>query len=83
MPVLRQRHRQLPGLLSHPRPVRMAGDACQADPAGADLDHEQDVQRLKQDRLDGEEVGREDAGEPCARRNARQAVDARRGAGGR
>jgi hypothetical protein len=40
----------------------MAGDASQAYPAGADLDHKQDVQRLEQHRLDGEEVGREDAG---------------------
>jgi hypothetical protein len=60
--VLRQRHRQLPSLLSHPRHAGMAGDANQAYPAGADLDHEQDVQRLEQHRLDGEEVGREDAG---------------------
>jgi len=43
-----------------PRRVGVRGDARHVHSAGRELDEEQDVDRLQPDRLDGEEVGRED-----------------------
>jgi hypothetical protein len=51
---------EVPGLLGDPRRVGVDGDAGQVHSAGRKLDEEQDVGRLEPDRLDGEEVGRED-----------------------
>ena len=51
---------QVPGLLGDPRRVGVCGDAHHVDSAGRELNEEQDVERLEADRLDGEEVGRED-----------------------
>jgi hypothetical protein len=39
----------------------MRGDAREMHPPSRELDEEQDVERLEHDRLDGEEVAREDA----------------------
>jgi hypothetical protein len=52
---------KVPGLLSDPRRVRVRGDAGGVHSPGRELDEEQDLERLEADRLDGEEVGREDA----------------------
>jgi hypothetical protein len=52
--------REVPRLLRDPRRVGMRGRAHHVDSPGLKLDEEQDVDRLQPDRLDGEEVGRED-----------------------
>jgi hypothetical protein len=36
-------HDQVPGLLGHPRPTRVGGDAGQVQPAGAVFDEHQDI----------------------------------------
>ncbi|MBA2265810.1 MAG: hypothetical protein H0W17_05380 [Chloroflexi bacterium] len=51
---------ELPGLLGDPRRVGLRGDARQLHSPGREFDEEQDVDGLQPDRLDGEEVGRED-----------------------
>jgi len=51
---------EVPGLLGDPRQVGVGGDARHVHSAGRELDEEQDVDCLQPDRLDGEEVGRED-----------------------
>jgi hypothetical protein len=51
---------EVPGLLGDPRRVGVRGDARHVHSPGRELDEEQDVERLEADRLDGEEVGRED-----------------------
>ena len=51
---------EVPRLLGDPRGVGVLGHARQVHSAGRELDEEQDVERLEADRLDGEEVGRED-----------------------
>ena len=51
---------EVPGLLGDPRRVGVGGDARHVHSPGRELDEEQDVDRLEADRLDGEEVGRED-----------------------
>ena len=51
---------EVPRLLGDPGRVRVRGDAGGVHAAGRELDEEQDVERLEADRLDGEEVGRED-----------------------
>jgi hypothetical protein len=43
-----------------PRRVGVRGDARQVHSPGRELNEEQDVERLQSNRLDGEEVGRED-----------------------
>jgi len=47
---------EVPGLLGDPRRVGMGGDAGQVDPAGAELDEEQDVHGPEPGGLHGEEV---------------------------
>ena len=51
---------EVPRLLRYPGRVGVLGHAGQVHAAGRELDEEQDVERLETDRLDGEEVGRED-----------------------
>jgi hypothetical protein len=51
---------EVPRLLGDPGGVGVLGHAGQANPPRRELDEEQDVERLAPDRLDGEEVGRED-----------------------
>jgi hypothetical protein len=51
-------------------------------PSAAEFDDEQHMHPPQQDRVDGEEVAGQDAG-GLLRRNARQLVEARRGAGSR
>jgi hypothetical protein len=51
---------EVPGLLGDPRRVGVRGDARQLHSPGREFDQEQDVDGLQPDRLDGEEVGRED-----------------------
>ena len=52
---------EVPRLLGDPRGVRVRRNAGQVHAPRRELDEEQDVERLEADRLDGEEVGREDA----------------------
>ena len=51
---------EVPRLLGDPRGVRVRRNAGQVHAPRRELDEEQDVERLEPDRLDGEEVGRED-----------------------
>ena len=51
---------EVPRLLADPRRVGVRRRAHHVHPPGLKLDEEQDVERLQPDRLDGEEVGRED-----------------------
>jgi hypothetical protein len=51
---------EVPRLLGDPGGVGVRGDAGGVHAPGRELDEEQDVERLEADRLDGEEVGRED-----------------------
>jgi hypothetical protein len=55
-----QLHGQVPGLLSHPYPGRVGGDPGQVQPAATVLDEYQDIQALQCDRVDREEVTRDD-----------------------
>jgi hypothetical protein len=50
------------GLLHGPLAGGMCGDASEVHPTGAMLDEDQDVQSLQQDRIDMQEVDREDPG---------------------
>lgn len=50
---------QVASLLDHPVAGGVGGDAGEVDPAGADLDEEEDVQAAEPDRVDDEEVGGE------------------------
>ena len=49
----------LPGLLSHPPAIRIAGDAGQVYTSCAQFDKEEHVNRSQPDRLHGEEVARQ------------------------
>jgi len=60
-PAVRQRPRELPGLLRDPRRGRRCRAACQMHTTTAEFDKEKDVQPLQPDRLDGEEVNGEHA----------------------
>jgi hypothetical protein len=51
---------EVPRLLGDPRGVGVGGDAGHVHSPGCELDEEQDVDRLEVDRLDAEEVSRED-----------------------
>ena len=51
---------EVPRLLGDPGGVGVLGHAGQTNPPRRELDEEQDVERLETDRLDAEEVGRED-----------------------
>jgi hypothetical protein len=66
--------------LDHPRPVRVACDTGEANPPRPNFDEEQDVERGEPPGLT---VKKSTATMPaaCARRNARQVTDARRGTG--
>ena len=52
-------HDEVAGLLHDPRSVRMRGDAEQVDASGGHVHHDQHVQPFEQDRVDVEEVDRE------------------------
>ena len=51
---------EVPRLLGNPGGVGVRGDAGHVHAPRRELDEEQDVERFEADRLDGEEVGRED-----------------------
>jgi hypothetical protein len=73
---------QVAGLLGNPPPSRVSGDADQVHPSASEFDDEQHIYALQEDCVDGEEVAGQDPA-ACWRRNARQLVAARRGAGSR
>ena len=80
---LLQRPGEVARLLRDPGGGRVGGAAGEVDAARADLEEEQDVQRLEEERLDGEEVAGQH-GSRCRARKCRQVL-ARRprcGAGG-
>jgi hypothetical protein len=52
-------HEQVAGLLGHPRPGWMGCHTEHVDPAGGHLEHEQHLQPLQEDGIDGEEVHRQ------------------------
>jgi hypothetical protein len=54
-------HQQVPRLLSHPRPIRVRRDPSEAHSPGRDLDEEQHVEPLQEERVDGEEVALKNA----------------------
>jgi hypothetical protein len=51
-----QVHEQIPGLLDHPRAVRVGGEAGEVDPSTGDLDEEQHVDPFEEHRVDREEI---------------------------
>ena len=55
-PCIVQVHQQVPGLLHYPRLDRMLGSAQDPDPAGAVLNHGQDVDLRAVEQVGGEEV---------------------------
>jgi len=57
-----EHQQQVAGLLGDPAAVGVGGHPSQVDPAGVQLDEEQDVQPPQPDRVDGEEVARHDPG---------------------
>ena len=59
--ALRQRPRQLPGLLRHPRPARIGRAPGEMHATTAQLDEEEHVEPLQPDRLHGEEIDGEQA----------------------
>jgi hypothetical protein len=75
-----QHTQQVAGLLSDPLAVRVGGDAGQVNPAGVQFDEEQHIQPPQPDRVDGKK-SHATIPAACWRRNARQVVAARRGAG--
>ena len=54
-------HQQVPRLLRRPRAVRVPGHTEDVHPPGRHLHDEQDIQALEEDRIDGEEVTRQQA----------------------
>ena len=56
VPALRQRPRQLPGLLRHPRPGRMGRAPREMHATRAELDEEEHVEPLQPDRFHAEEI---------------------------
>ena len=54
-------HQQVARLLGHPAAVRVGRDPGEVDAAGRELDEEQDVEPLQEERVDGEEVALENA----------------------
>jgi hypothetical protein len=50
-------HDEVTGLLDHPSTVRMRGDAEQVDASGGHFHHDQYVEPLEQDRVDGNVAG--------------------------
>ena len=59
--ALRQRPRQLPGLLRHPRPARIGRAPREMHATTAQLDEEEHVEPLQPDCLHGEEIDGEQA----------------------
>ena len=59
--ALRQRPRQLPGLLRHPWPARSGCAPREMHATSAELDEEEHVEPLQPDRLHGEEIDGEQA----------------------
>jgi len=55
-----QVYQQVAGLLGHPHPSRAGGHHEDVDLAGRQLDHQQHVPTLEQDRVDVEDVGGQD-----------------------
>src|SRR6266540_1682815 len=55
-----QTDQQVAGQLGHPHPSRAGGHPEDVDPAGRQLDHQQHVPTLEQDRVDVEDVGGQD-----------------------
>src|SRR5262249_24655893 len=53
-------HEQVARLLVHPAAVRVGGDAGEADAPGPELNEEQHVEALQEERVDGEEVALQD-----------------------
>ena len=51
-----QHHAQVAGLLAYPCSDRVGGDPGHVHPSGVELDEEQHVEALQQDRVDREEV---------------------------
>jgi hypothetical protein len=81
-PRVFERGDEVAGDLNHPVTVGVGGDAEQVHDAPLDLDHEQDVVAAEGGRLDGEEVGGQEA-LAWALRNWPHVGPERRGAGGR
>src|SRR5215211_1058483 len=54
-------HQQVAHLLGHPAAVRVGRDPGQVDAPSRQLDEEQNVEALQEQRVDGEEVALEDA----------------------
>jgi hypothetical protein len=54
-------HQQVARLLSHPATIRIGGDAGNSDAASRQLDEEQDVKALQEERVDSEEIAFENA----------------------
>jgi hypothetical protein len=69
-------------LLGNPHARGMVGDATRMHPPAAKFDEEQHMQPAQPDSINREEVARDDPG-ACWRRNDRQLVEMRRGAGSR
>src|SRR6266536_5850352 len=59
--VVVELHQQVARLLRHPAAVRIGRDPGEVDATGRELDEEQDVEALEEERVDGEEVALEDA----------------------
>ncbi|WP_236670399.1 hypothetical protein [Streptomyces antimycoticus] len=57
-----QVHHQVAGLLGHPIPVRVGGDAEDVHPARFDLHHEQHVQALAESGVHMEEIAGQQPG---------------------
>ena len=76
------RPREVPGLRRDPRRARIRRAAREMDTATAQFDEEEDIQPLQPNRLDGEEVDRQQV-RRCARRNSRQVIPPREPAGPR
>jgi hypothetical protein len=73
-------HQEVAGLLGSPGAVRVGGHAEDLYVPGHDLHDEQDVQTLEEDRVDMEEIARQEA-ISLSTRNVRQEVSTFRGAG--
>ena len=76
-------HKQIPGLLGGPRPVRMCGDAEDVHVPGADLEDEEHVQAL---RVSAQSTWKESQASivaACVRTNRRHVVWSRRSGAGR
>src|SRR6266511_3060953 len=55
-------HQEVACLLGHPAAVRIGRDPGQVDAPARQLDEEQDIEALQEERVDGEEVAFQDAG---------------------